>query len=182
MMMLKRLTAAAAFAAVALATIAAGAASAMAQGQQNGGPPAPGGTQAANGPAPGEAVVSWQAVASATHYSIGWVAYDDYNAAIAAGRDWLEAFTFVDLANRGQTSHQIARLTPGIDYAFIVGSNASRYAAPAWSDWASLTLAAAPGTTSCPTTPPATAGNGATHAHPYPHSHPCRQCRLRHRR
>ena len=39
-MMLKRLTVAAAFAAVALAIIAAGAASAMAQGQQNGGPPA----------------------------------------------------------------------------------------------------------------------------------------------
>ena len=161
-MMLKRLTAAAAFAAVVLAIIAAGAASAMAQGQQNGGPPAPGGTQAANGTAPGQAVVSWQAVASATHYRIGWVAYDDYNAAIAAGRDWLEAFTFVDLANRGQTSHQVARLTPGIDYAFIVGSNVSRYAAPTWSDWASLTLAAAPGATSCPTTPPATAGNGAT--------------------
>ena len=154
-MMLKRLTVAAAFAAVALAIIAAGAASAMAQGQQNGGPPAPGGTQAANGPTPGEAVVSWQAVASATHYRVGWVAYDDYNAAIAAGRDWLEAFTFVDLANRGQTSHQIARLTPGINYAFIVGSSASRYAAPTWSDWASLTLIAAPGTTSCPTSTPA---------------------------
>ena len=77
-MMLKRLTAAAAFAAVALAIIAAGAASAMAQGQQNGGPPAPCGTQAVNGPAPGEAVVSWPAVASATHYRVGWVAYDDY--------------------------------------------------------------------------------------------------------
>ena len=157
MMTLKRLTVAAAFAAVALAIIAAGAASAMAQGQQNGGPPAPGGTQAANGPAPGEAVVSWQAVASATHYSIGWVAYDDYNAAIAAGRDWLEAFTFVDLANRGQTSHQVARLTPGIDYAFIVGSNAGRYAAPTRSDWASLTLSAVDGS-SCPTD----AGTGAT--------------------
>ena len=156
-MILKRLTVAAAFAAVALAIVAAGAASAIAQGQQNGGPPAPGSTQAANGPAPGQAVVSWQAVASATHYRIGWVAYDDYNAAIAAGRDWLEAFTFVDLANRGQTSHQVARLTPGINYAFIVGSTASRYAAPTWSDWASLTLAAADGS-SCPTD----AGTGAT--------------------
>ena len=162
MMMLKRLTAAVAFAAVALAIIAAGAASALAQGQQNGGPPAPGGTQAANGPAPGEAVVAWQAVDSAAYYRVGWVAYDDYKVATAAGRDWLETFTFVDLANRGQSTHKVARLTPGIDYAFIVGSNDSRYGGPTWSAWATLTLAAASGTTSCPTATASPPDNGAT--------------------
>ena len=129
---------------------------------QNGGPPAPDSAQAVNGPNPGAAVVSWTAVPSATHYRVGWVAYADYNAATAAGTNWLEAFTFVDLANRGQTTHQITRLTPGIDYAFIVGSSAGRYAAPTWSAWASLTLSAAPGAAECPTAPAPPPANGAT--------------------
>ena len=63
----------------------------------------------------------------------------------AAGRDWLEAFAFVDVANRGQVSHSVIRLTPGILYYFIVASNNSRFGAPQWSDWSPpLTLNDAP--------------------------------------
>ena len=165
--MMKRITAALALATTALLIVVAAAAAgippAAAQAPaQNGGPPAPDSAQAVNGPSPGAALVSWTAVPSATHYRVGWVAYADYNAATAAGTNWLEAFTFVDLANRGQTTHQITRLTPGIDYAFIVGSSAGRYAAPTWSSWASLTLSATPGAAECPTAPASPPANGAT--------------------
>ena len=72
------------------------------------------------------------------------VAYDDYRAALDSGRDWLEAFVFVDVQNRDRSEHLVARLRPGVRYAFIVGSNVSRYGAPNWSSWASHTLAEAP--------------------------------------
>lgn len=74
------------------------------------------------------------------------MAEDDYRAVTAAGRDWLEAFAFVDVANQGQTSHTISRLTPGIRYAFIVGSISQRFGTATWSEWDLLTLAAAPDT------------------------------------
>ena len=148
--MLKAMVLTAGLAAVVAAVIGWGLALSPAGAQdQYDGPPPPDSTQAVNGPNPGEAVVSWTAVNSAAYYRVGWVAYDDYNAARAAGTNWLEAFTFVDLLNRGQATHKIARLTPGIAYAFIVGSSDSRYAPPAWSAWASLTLAAA--ASPCPT-------------------------------
>ena len=53
---------------------------------------------------------------------------------------WLEALVFVDVENRGQASHTIGRLTPGILYAFPVASNDGLYGAPGWSQWAQLTL------------------------------------------
>ncbi len=106
-----------------------------------------------NGADPGEVSLTWTAVADASYYRIGWVAYEDYQVTIAAGRDWLEAFAFVDVANRGQNSHTVTRLTPGIFYAFIVASNDSRYGAPQWSDWATLTLNTAPSTPSTPGQP-----------------------------
>ena len=102
--------------------------------------PAPTNVAAANGVNPGEVNLTWDAVAGANYYRIGWVAYADYQAATAAGRDWLEAFAFVDVANRGQTAHTVTRLTPGAFYAFIVASNDQRYGAPQWSEWATLTL------------------------------------------
>ena len=100
---------------------------------------------AANGSNPGEVTVSWDAVPDAQYYRVGWVAYEDYETVTAAGRDWLEAFAFVDVANRGQVSHSVTRLTPGILYYFIVASNNSRFGAPQWSDWSPpLTLNDAP--------------------------------------
>ena len=88
----------------------------------------------------GEVDVTWTPVAGAEYYRIGWVAYPDYHEIQLSGGDWLEAFAFVDVANRGQTSHTLRRLSPGVLYAFIVASNASRYGEPQWSGWATLTL------------------------------------------
>ena len=111
--------------------------------------PAPSNVQAADGPNPGEVAVSWNAVAGAPFYRIGWVAYDDIDAARADGREWLDAFAFSDVANRGQTSHTIKRLTPCLPYAFIAASLNRRFGDPSWSQWALLTPGE--GSDSCPT-------------------------------
>ena len=113
--------------------------------------PAPTGVSAVNGDNHGEAVVSWQAVADAAYYRIGWMADEDYQAAGGAqGLYWSEEFRYSNVVNRGQTSHTITRLTPGIKYWIIVGSHDAFYGAPQWSSWAELTLAAAPTTGSQP--------------------------------
>ena len=107
--------------------------------------PAPTGVSAVNGDNHGEAVVAWQTVADAAYYRIGWMADEDYQAAGGAqGLYWSEEFRYSNVVNRGQTSHTITRLTPGIKYWIIVGSHDAFYGAPQWSSWAELTLAAAP--------------------------------------
>ena len=105
---------------------------------------APANVAAYHGSEPGEVLLQWDAVPGAAFYRVGWVAFDDYQAATAAGKDWLEAFAFVDVANVQQESHTITRLTPGELYAFIVATNDSRYGEPEWSEWARLTLNPAP--------------------------------------
>ena len=101
--------------------------------------PAPANVRAADGANPGEVVVSWDAVAGAPFYRIGWVAYDDIDAARAAGRNWLDAFAFSDVANLGQTSHTVKNLAPCVRYAFIAASLSRRFGDASWSDWALLT-------------------------------------------
>ena len=103
--------------------------------------PAPSNVSVANGNNPGEVVVSWDEVNGAAFYRVGWVALDDYDTLPARElwpyEDfWLEVFRFVDIGNRGQTSHTLTLLTPGKQYNFIVASNDTRYGAPAWSGWA----------------------------------------------
>ena len=105
---------------------------------------APANVAASHGSEPGVVLLEWDPVPEATFYRIGWVAFDDYQAATDTGKDWLEAFAFVDVANVQQTSHTVARLTPGEYYAFIVAANDSRYGEPEWSEWAQLTLNPAP--------------------------------------
>ena len=98
---------------------------------------------------PGEVRISWGAVPNAAYYRIGWVAYSDVEPIITSGGDWLEHFAFIDIENRGQTEHVIARLTPGVQYAFIMASNDGRYGTPRWpssAGWAFLTLNEAPAT------------------------------------
>ena len=104
---------------------------------------APGNVSAENGENTGEVRISWDAFADASYYRIGWVAYSDVEPIIASGRDWLERFAFIDIENRGQTEHTITRLTPGVQYAFIVASNDGRYGTPQWPSadgWRYLTL------------------------------------------
>ena len=110
---------------------------------------APSNVAAQNTRNPGEVRISWDAVPNAAYYRIGWVAYSDVAPIIASGRDWLEHFAFIDIENRGQTEHTIARLTPGVQYAFIMASNDGRYGTPRWpptTGWAFLTLNEAPAT------------------------------------
>ena len=98
---------------------------------------------------PGEVRISWGAVPNAAYYRIGWVAYSDVEPIIASGGDWLEHFAFIDIENRGQIEHTVARLTPGVVYAFIMASNDGRYGTPRWpssAGWAFLRLNEAPAT------------------------------------
>ncbi len=117
-------------------------------------PPAPTGLVAVNGPNPGEALLSWNAVADAAFYRIGWVAFPDYEAKVAAGHDWLEAFHFLDAANTGQTQWALTRLSPGVQYYFIIASNDARNGTPQYGEW-SEPLTLNDDTSSCPTAPTA---------------------------
>ena len=113
--------------------------------------PAPANVRAVNGMNAGEASVLWDAVDGAAFYRIGWVAYDDIDAARAEGRNWLDAFDFKDVENRGQTTQLLKGLAPGAAYAFIAASVERRFGSVHnWSDWVYLTMAAADAT-SCPT-------------------------------
>ena len=62
---------------------------------------------AADGDNPREAKLTWEPVIDADYYRIGWVDYADLQAATDAGLEWLEAFVFVDVSNRGQTSYTV---------------------------------------------------------------------------
>ena len=107
---------------------------------------APSNVAAQNTGNPGEVRISWDAVPNAAYYRIGWVAYRDVEPIIASGGDWLERFAFIDIQNHGQTQHTIRRLTPGVQYAFIVASNDGRYGTPRWpgaTGWRFLNLAQA---------------------------------------
>ena len=101
-------------------------------------PPAPTGITAANGDEPGEVIVSWNAVDEAAFFRIGWVAKPDYEATVAADRDWLEAFHFLDAANSNLTEWTLTRLSPGVEYWFIVASNDNRNGVPQYGDWSNL--------------------------------------------
>ena len=108
---------------------------------------APSNVAAHNTGNPGEVRISWDAVPNAEYYRIGWVAYSDVEPIIASGGDWLEHFAFIDIENRGQTEQTITRLTPGVQYAFIMASNDGRYGTPRWppaTGWAFLMLNDAP--------------------------------------
>ena len=110
---------------------------------------APSNVAAQNTGNPGEVRISWDAMPNAAYYRIGWVAYSDVEPIIASGGDWLEHFAFIDIEKRAQTEHIIARLTPGVQYAFIMASNDGRYGTPRWppaTGWAFLTLNEAPAT------------------------------------
>lgn len=117
-------------------------------------PPVSIGIQVVNGSNPGEVNITWNAVDGANYYRIGWIAEADSQ---AAGDDWLERFVFADVA--GKTAYTITRLTPGIDYWFIVGSNSERYGEPRWQNWVSLRLnedqTACPAATPTPSPTPA---------------------------
>ena len=103
--------------------------------------PAPVNIAVSDGDQPGAVQISWGQVQAATHYRIGWIALEDYQSYRDAGRDWQEAFTYKDVGRDSEDPQLLTRLTPGILYAFIVGSNASRNGTPSWSEWHWFALA-----------------------------------------
>ena len=104
-------------------------------------PSAPTNLTAVNGENPGEVNLTWNAVPEAAFYRVGWVAFPDYESTVADGRNWLEAFHFFDAENIGQTQWTLTRLSPGVQYFFIIGSADERFGGAQWSEWSNaLTL------------------------------------------
>ena len=106
----------------------------------------PSNVSATNGANPGEAVVSWDPVAGASEYRVGWLAVADYQANIDNDQ-WRERFVYSDV--NANSSYTVTRLTPGIAYYFITGRKEGNDIV--WSAWATLTLNS--GALSCPTQP-----------------------------
>lgn len=106
-----------------------GAGPAQAQGQ----PTAPATPHATGGTNPDEVTVTWGPVEDAGFYRIGWLSAMDYRADLDAGRDWRDSFTFRTVANTGQSSYTVDGLTPGDQYAFLVGTSTTRHSTPEWS-------------------------------------------------
>ena len=81
-----------------------------------------------NGTNPGEVVISWDAVPSATHYRIGYVNMEvDYHLAKAScTQEWIEAFVYVDVnaknipVTNGRAEYTVRRLSEGARHAFTV--------------------------------------------------------------
>ena len=80
------------------------------------------------GPVTGEVTLSWDAVADATHYRIGYVNMEvDYNLAKASCTgEWIEAFVYVDVNARnipvsnGRAEYTVRRIASGARHAFTV--------------------------------------------------------------
>lgn len=90
--------------------------------------------------------VSWRADDDVSHYRVGYASYAEVEALQSAGRNWLNAFHFLDVDNRGEGTQRIANLAPGGGYAFIVARLSGRFGNvldDGWSEWNILTLAAA---------------------------------------
>ena len=85
--------------------------------------PGPDGVTATDGMNPGEAVITWDRVDEGAYYRIGWVARAGREVGTDGDARWGEGLVFADVANRGQASHLITGLTPGVAYDFVVGSH-----------------------------------------------------------
>ena len=94
--------------------------------------------QAVNGPNAGEAILSWDAVAGADFYRVGWVAEDAVLQAFAAKSDALNHYVFADITSA--TSYTATGLQPGKKYWFTVASLSERFGESGRADVLSLTL------------------------------------------
>ena len=101
----------------------------------------------ANGPNPGTAVFTWNVAPEATSYRVGWLAVEDY-LAHRENDTWRQIFAYSDVADGSPWT--VERLTPGIEYYFIVGLE--HPGGVEWSAWDTLLLNA--DGMACPTKPP----------------------------
>ena len=86
----------------------------------------------------GELFVSWDAVPSAGHYTVGYANLDDLNQMAAAGRNALDAFYYVTIG-AANTNHILSGLKPGTGYYVLIGARTKRFGATdlTWGPWSS---------------------------------------------
>ena len=96
--------------------------------------PPPTNVTAVNGPNLGEVVLSWDPVAEARSYRLGWLAMEDFQ---AYPNVWREKFAYSDVS--ANSTYKVARLTSGIEYYLIVGRQ-DQSGHIAWSTWVTLLL------------------------------------------
>ena len=105
--------------------------------------PAPANVQVIQGNNPDQATVSWDAVGGAAGYRVSWLdvdaAWEQHN----AGQNWQHLIQSKEIEDGQTTSYTVGGLTPGLQYAFQVGSKSSADAEPVFSDWLNLMLRAA---------------------------------------
>ena len=104
--------------------------------------PAPTNVRVFNGDNPGEVVVSWEAVADASGYTIGWLDNDAAWDSHYADQDWRNLIRSLDVEGGETTTRTLTVDTPTTgraNYHFRVGSRSSPDAKPAtWSAWQPL--------------------------------------------
>ena len=104
--------------------------------------PAPENVQVVNGDNAGEVVVSWDAVAGASGYSVQWLDNDAALDAYYVGQDWRKFILSVDVEGGETTTHvlTVSNPTTGVaKYHFRVGGKGGPDAQPAnFSDWQEL--------------------------------------------
>ena len=104
--------------------------------------PAPTNVRVFNGDNPGDVVVSWEAVADASGYTIGWLDNDAAWDSHYADQDWRNLILSLDVEGGETTTRTLTVDTPTTgraNYHFRVGSRSSLDAKPAtWSAWQPL--------------------------------------------
>ena len=101
----------------------------------------------------GEIVASWQSVAGAQFYTVGWINRNDYQQ-IGSSGDWLSAFHYATIP-ASRTSYTVNGLKAGEEYWTIIGARTTRVGgdSPSWSAWSGLvTTAGQHGAGFCPIT------------------------------
>ena len=78
--------------------------------------PPPTNVQADNVPNSGDAILTWDAVAGANFYRVGWITVEGATQAIADGADIFNYYAFIDIS--GATTYTVAGLSPGVEYFF----------------------------------------------------------------
>ena len=101
----------------------------------------------------GEIVASWQSVAGAQFYTVGWINRNDYQQ-IGSSGDWLSAFHYATIP-ASRTSYTVNGLKAGEEYWTIIGARTTRVGgdSPTWSAWSGLvTTSGQHGAGFCPIT------------------------------
>ena len=119
--------------AIAATITATAAVSAQEQAPAQPQPQAPAGIALRNGANPGAVIISWNPVAGAQGYRIGWANLRAVRQATADGIPWTERFTYADVRT-SVARHTAPNLAGGEQYAFIVATRSSENRLN-WSDW-----------------------------------------------